>query len=68
MVTLKCTKNDDGTYNASVFQDEEQVNPNNFTIHEADCDEIRDLHQRAVKAFATEGPVKIQGECTECFE
>lgn len=68
MVTLKCTENEDGTYNTEVVQDEDPVNPNNFIIHEADCEEVRELHQRVVKAFPTEEPIRIQGPCTECFE
>jgi len=67
MLVIKCKKNGDGTYNAGVFQNERPVDPLNFTLKNATCEEIRKLHEKVVKSFPADYTVTIKGECAECF-
>jgi len=61
-IVLKCTK-EKNVINAAVEVD--GTPDPAWSVQDADCEDVRDLYERAVKQFGIQ--VQISPSCAECF-
>jgi hypothetical protein len=64
-VEIRCSQNKDGTYNAGVFLNGQQMA--DFPVVTGDCNTMRDLWDRVRDYFPEDVEIKINGPCEDCF-
>ena len=64
-VEIGCSQNEDGSYNAGVFLNRQQMA--DFPVVKGNCDVIRDLWNKVRDYFPEDVEIKINGPCKDCF-
>lgn len=64
-VEIRCVKNKDGTYDAVVFCNGEQLA--DFPLVIGKCEAMRDLRKRVRAYFPRDVEIDVDGPCSECF-
>ena len=63
---LRCVKNEDGTFNGGIYDDDDaQVTDPDYIVLNGDCDDMKELWRRASDKYK-KNP-QVVGACIECF-
>jgi len=63
---LRCVKNEDGTFDGDIYDDDAKVIDPDYIVRNGDCDDIKELWRRANGTYK-KNP-QIVGDCVECFD